>query len=388
KKTCLLIMLCAFFFPRFACFSIFIGPWYFTGDGGEDIDSSCTVTSTPVLQVETIHVCSATLAAKSNFFRKLFSNGMKESGHRQATVTIADSEYEAFLELLHFIYSGKLTPTEPILVVDILLAADKFEVASCIKLCGERLVDLPMTAESAVMCLDLPCSISMAPALAEAAKKFLAKRYDKFLLTKFQDELMRISLTGIVAILSRNHPGVASEESVYDFVLRWAHFQYPNPEERHKILSSSLLPLVPVVRSMTNGILIDQPSCIVDFTLSRGQCSGLFPSGSIRSPPFYCGGHGFFLSAHGKMEPSNFFGLLIEKLEDKGPVRGTIDYEIEVKTRQSLEFLFLWRRTTTTDSRQALGCRIPWPSIIADNSRFFIDDKLHLRVHVKITPQP
>lgn len=88
------------------------------------------------------------------------------------------------------------------------------------------------------------------------------------------------------------------------------------------------------------------------------------------------------------MEPSNFFGLLIEKLEDKGPVRGTIDYEIEVKTRQSLEFLFLWRRTTTTDSRQALGCRIPCPSIIADNSRFFFDDKLHLRVHVKITPQP
>ncbi|XBH94255.1 hypothetical protein VPH35_085067 [Triticum aestivum] len=297
------------------------------GDGGEDIDSY-TVMSTPVLRVETIHVCSAILAAKSNFFRKLFSNGMKESGHRQATVTIAESEYEAFLELLHFIYSGKLAPTEPILLVDILLAADKFEAASCIKLCGQRLIDLPMTAESAVMCLDLPCSISMAPALEEAAKKFLAKRYDKFLSTEFQGELMRISLTGIVAILSRNHPGVASEESVYDFVLRWACFQYPNSEERHKILSSSLLPLVPVVRSMTNGILMDQPSCIVDFTLSHGQCSGLFPSGSIRSPPFYCAGHGFFLSAHGKMALSNFFGLSIEKLEDKGPLRGTIDYEI------------------------------------------------------------
>ena len=94
------------------------------------------------------------------------------------------TEYEAFLELLHFIYSGKLAPTEPILLVDILLAADKFEAASCIKLCGQRLIDLPMTLESAVMCLDLPCSISMAPALAEAAKKFLAKRYDKFLSTE------------------------------------------------------------------------------------------------------------------------------------------------------------------------------------------------------------
>ena len=199
---------------------------------------------------------------------------------------------------------------------------------------------------------------------------------------------MTVSLTGIVAILSRTHPGVASEEAVYDFVLRWARFQYPNSEERLKILSSSLLPLVPVVRSMTNGILIDQPSCIVDFTLSRRQCSGLFPSGSIRSPPFCCAGHGFFLSAHRRMEPSNSFVLIIQKLEDKGLVRGTLDYEIDVKTTPSLEFTTLWRRTTTTDSRQALGCRIPWPSIIADNSRFFVDDKLHLRVHVKITPQP
>jgi hypothetical protein len=199
---------------------------------------------------------------------------------------------------------------------------------------------------------------------------------------------MRIPLAGIVAILSRNHPGVASEESVYDFVLRWAHLQFPNSEERHKILSSSLLPLVPLVRSMTNAILIDQPSCIINFSLKREQCTGLFPSGSIRSTPFYCAGHGFFLSAHCKMEPSNFFGLLIEKLEDKGPVRGTIDYEIEVKTRPSLEFVFLWRRTITTDSRQGFGCSVPWPEFIADDRRYFIDDKLHLRVHVKITPQP
>ncbi|XBH94252.1 hypothetical protein VPH35_085065 [Triticum aestivum] len=176
------------------------------------------------------------------------------------------TEYKAFMELLHFMYSGKFTSTEPTLLVDILMAADKFEVVSCMKLCGQQLIDLPMTPELAVRCLDLPCSISVATDLIEAAKKFLANRYKNFLSTKFQDELMRIPLPGIVAILSRNHPGVASEESVYDFVLRWAHFQYPNIERRHKILSSSLLPLVPLVRNMTNAILIDQPSCIMNFT--------------------------------------------------------------------------------------------------------------------------
>ena len=143
---------------------------------------------------------------------------------------------------------------------------------------------------------------------------------------RFQDELMRVPLPGILAILSSNHPGVASQEAVYEFVLRWADLQYPDLEERRRILSSCLLPLAPLVRCGTSEVLIDQPSCIVDFTLKREQCSGLFPSGSIRSPPFYCGGHGFFLLALCKMEVPNFVGLCIEKLEDKGPTRGEIYY--------------------------------------------------------------
>ncbi|VAI35865.1 unnamed protein product [Triticum turgidum subsp. durum] len=330
------------------------------GDDGEG--------STPVLRVKTIHISSVILAAKSSFFFK---------------------EENAFMELLWFMYNGRLTPTtDSTLLVDILMAADKFDVVSCTKLCGQRLIGLPMTLESALRCLDLPCSISMAADLSEAAKKFLAKRYEKFLSTKFQDELMRIPLSGIVAILSRNLPGVASEKSVYDFVLRWADLQYPNSEERRKILSSSLLPMVPLARSMTNVILIDQPSCIINFSLKREHCSGSFSSGSMRSPPFYCAGHGFFLSAHRRMGPSNSFVLIIQKLEDKGLVRGTLDYEIDVKTTPSLEFTTLWRRTTTTGCRQGFGCRLPWPEVIPDDSPFFVDDKLHIRVHVKITLQP
>uniref|UniRef100_A0A453LLY4 BACK domain-containing protein n=2 Tax=Aegilops tauschii subsp. strangulata TaxID=200361 RepID=A0A453LLY4_AEGTS len=62
-----------------------------------------------------------------------------------------------------------------------------------------------------------------------------------------QDELMRVPLAGIRAILSRNHLGIVSEGAVYEFMLRWACSQYSNSEERHKILSSRLLPLVPRV---------------------------------------------------------------------------------------------------------------------------------------------
>ena len=103
---------------------------------------------------------SAILAAKSSFFRKLFSNGMKESGQREATVRLADSEEKAFMELLRFMYMGKLTPTtEPTHLVDILMAADKFEAISCMKLCVPAV-------------------------LTEAVMKFLAERYKEFLSTE------------------------------------------------------------------------------------------------------------------------------------------------------------------------------------------------------------
>ncbi|KAF7074307.1 hypothetical protein CFC21_079203, partial [Triticum aestivum] len=268
----------------------------------------------------------------------------------------------AFKELLHFMYSGKLTPAiEPTLLVDILMAADKFEVVSCMEHC-------------------------LAATLTKTAKKFLAQWYKDFLSTEFQDELMRVPLAGIQAILSSNRPRTASEESIYDFVLRWARSQYPNSEERDKILSSRLLPLVPL--SMTDAIRIDHPSNIVNFTINRDLCNNLFPLGTVRSVPFNCEGLAFFISACCKeKEQLQFFNLSINMIEGKGATWGPIDYKIEVMTRRSLEFVTKHRHTTPPNTRQTVGCKVPWSELMADDSTFFIDGKLHVRVHVKISQQ-
>nr|XP_020181292.1 BTB/POZ domain-containing protein POB1-like [Aegilops tauschii subsp. strangulata] len=343
-----------------------------------------------VLKVEVVGSEDAAGFLISFLLLSFFSNGMKESDQRQATLTIGDSEEKAFMELLIFMYSGKLTPTtEPTLLLDILMIADKFEVISCMKLCSQRLLDLPMTPESAVRCLNVPCSISMAAALKEAAKQFLAERYKELLSTNFQDELMRVPLAGIQAILSRNRLGAASEESIYDFVLRWARSRYPNSEVRDKILSSRLLPLVPWVLGMTDDIQIDHPSCIINFTIKREKCCRLVPSGLMRSPSFHCAGRDFFLSACCvTTDQSQFFSLAIKMLEDKGAVRGKIDYEIGAKTRPSLKFVTKYRCTTSTDSMGQDGCCVPWSELMADDNPYFIYDKLHLQIHVKITPLP
>uniref|UniRef100_A0A6V7QVN4 BTB domain-containing protein n=1 Tax=Ananas comosus var. bracteatus TaxID=296719 RepID=A0A6V7QVN4_ANACO len=207
-------------------------------------DSSGSMDCSPV-PVKSVYISSAILAAKSPFFYKLFSNGMQESDQRHATLRINASEEAPLMELLSFMYSGKLSNTSPSFLLDVLSAADKYEVVSCVKHCCQLLRSLPMTKESALLYLELSASISMASAvqtLTDAAKDFLANNFRD--LTKPQDGIMDLPLVGIEAILSSDNLQVASEDVVYDFALKWARRHYPNPEERKEILGSRLCQLI------------------------------------------------------------------------------------------------------------------------------------------------
>ncbi|XBI85898.1 hypothetical protein VPH35_093954 [Triticum aestivum] len=210
---------------------------------------------TPVLRVKTIHINSAILSVRSPFFLKLFSNGMKESDQTHPTLRIADSEENALMEILSFMYSGKLTTTEPTLLLNILMAADKYEVLSCVSYCSQLLTRLPMTTESALLYLKHSCSISVpveVERLVVAAKEFLAFKYEDVL--EFKGELKNFPLAGIEAIFSSTGLHVRTEDDIYDFMLSWARARYPDLEERRKILSSSLLPLVRFSHMSRNGL--------------------------------------------------------------------------------------------------------------------------------------
>ena len=58
------------------------------------------------------------------------------------------------------------------------------------------------------------------------------------MLIRFTDEVMRLSLAGIEAIFSCDDLQVASEDLVYDLILKWSRTQYPELEERQEILGS------------------------------------------------------------------------------------------------------------------------------------------------------
>ncbi|KAJ8900616.1 hypothetical protein K2173_025393 [Erythroxylum novogranatense] len=387
-----------------------------------DVDTKWSMDYSTVVRVVTLHISSPILAAKSPFFYKLFSNGMRESEQRHVTLRINANEEAALMELLNFMYSNTLSNTTATGLLDVLMAADKFEVASCMRYCSRLLRNMDMTPESALLYLELPSSILMAEAvqpLTDAAKQYLAVRYKD--MTKFQEEVMALPLAGIEAILSSDDLQVASEDAVYDFVLKWARCQYPKLEERREILGSRLgrfirfpnmtcrklkkvLTCSDFDHDVASKLVLEalffkaeaphrqrilaaeesaslnrrfveraykyrpvkvvefelpRQQCVVYLDLKRDECANLFPSGRVYSQAFHLGGQGFFLSAHCNMDQQSSFHCfgLFLGMQEKGSVSFAVEYEFAARSKPTEEFVSKYKGNYTFTGGKAVGYR-------------------------------
>ncbi|XVF09792.1 hypothetical protein REPUB_Repub07fG0127100 [Reevesia pubescens] len=235
-------------------------------EGGSDEDANSNVSSwsmdcSTVLRVKTVHIRSPILVAKSPCFYKVFSNGMRESEQRHVTLRINASGMHKLqyirnmqvMELLNFMYSNNLSVNTATDLLDVLIAADKFEVASCMRHCSRLLRNLLMTPESALLYLDLLLSVLIGEAIqpwTDAAKQYRSVCYKD--MTKFQEELMALPLAGIEAILSSDDLQIAFEDAIYDFVLKWARAQYPKLEDRKGSAWSRLAMLLLLLHKFFN----------------------------------------------------------------------------------------------------------------------------------------
>lgn len=103
------------------------------------------------------------------------------------------------MELLKFIYSNNLTATSAPEVLDVILAADKYDVASCVRYCSRLLRNLSMSPASVLAYLDLPSTILTSGAfrlLTVAAKQFYAVHYKD--ITKYLSFLKTTSRMSII----------------------------------------------------------------------------------------------------------------------------------------------------------------------------------------------
>ncbi|RWW46082.1 hypothetical protein BHE74_00048034 [Ensete ventricosum] len=287
------------------------------------------------------------------------------------------------MELLSFMYSGKLSTTSPTLLLDVLMAADKFEVVSCMHHCTQLLRSLPMTTESALLYLDLPVSVSMASAvqpLTDAAKDYLANSY-KDITKKLRKVLTCNDLDHELA------SKLVTEALFFKAEALCRQRAFSADESSHKRFMERAYKYRPL-----KVVEFDRPhpQCIVYLDLKREECAKLFPSGRVYSQAFHLGGQGFFLSAHCNLDQQSLFhcfGLFLG-MQEKGSISFTVDYEFAARTKPSGEFVSKYKGYYTFTGGKAVGYRnlfaTPWTSFMAEDSLFFINDTLHLRAELTI----
>ncbi|KAL0675477.1 hypothetical protein Bca4012_003458 [Brassica carinata] len=328
------------------------------------------------------------------------------------------SEEAAVMELLKFMYTNSLSSvTDVPALFRVLMAADKFEVASCMKYCTRSLLNIPMT---------LPYA-SLPP-----------------------EELTALPLVGIMTLLMSNDLMITCEDIVYEVVLKWAKANSSVLEERQGILNH----LAPYIRfpymtchrlkkiltsddfepsvahklvfealffkaesSLAHQAAIKADShdrrfiergytcrpiktvefevphrqCIVYLDLTRKECNALYPSNRIYSQKFHLGGKEFLLSPCCNKDQQNrlhHFGLFLWSQEKGTSVSVTVDYEFSSRWKPTQEFAIRRKGKYKFTGVQSIGFRdvlgAPWASFIGEDSPYFINDLLHLRAELSI----
>ncbi|KFK30702.1 hypothetical protein AALP_AA6G016600 [Arabis alpina] len=409
---------------------------------GGDYDSEAywKLNSPLVLGVKEIHISSLLLAAKSPFFYKLFSNGMRESEQKHVTLSIDASEEVAVMELLNFIYTNSLSVTTAPALLDVLMVADKFEVALCMKYCSSLLLNMTMTVDIALLLLELPPSIQAADSvkpLTNAARQFIASSFKNMSKVPTK-EFMALPLVGIEAIIASDDLEVPSEDVVYDNVLAWAKTNYSVVEERQEILGSNLARYIrfprmschrlkkilnsndftePVQTALVLKALffkadsqdnprslaakraykykpikmmqfeIPRQQCVAYLDLSYKDCEELYPSGQLFSEGFRFGGQAFFFSANCSTTPQNVF-VLSMMIQESGPVNLTVEYEFSVRLKPTEDFVPKYKGIYQITGSKSVGYLklfvVPWESFMAQTCPYFINDVLHVRAELSI----
>ncbi|KAK1283173.1 BTB/POZ domain-containing protein POB1 [Acorus calamus] len=346
----------------------------------------------------------------------------------EAIIKIDASEDVALMELLHYMYGGKLSSTAEesfVTLVDVMLLSDKFQVVSCTNHCIQLLKRLPMTLESAIIYLEIASHDLVEgdiKPLVEVAKEFLATQYKNVM--EHQYDLCDLTLSAIEAIFCGEDLQVPSEDMVYDMVVKWAREQFPDLKERHTVLGSCITHLVrfqclslvklkdilvhddldsdfanDVVKealffeAKSSKEIFDRRSikrnytrCIYYFDLSLDQCKRLKSREYLDSGRFYLGNQSFCLSVKHRSKESSF-GLF---LKPKDILLNEITVKYAFSAMQKPEMDFLNKHTSEHKFTNLSGWgkanlfNMPWESFVAEDSPYFIDEMLHLRAGVTV----
>lgn len=191
-------------------------------------------------RIISLHLSSVVLAAKSSFFRTLFTCGLKEACNNNPVVLNVTSEEEGpVIDLLRFIYTGDMQEpsNNPEDIIKMYLVADKFGVTSGMKICLERLVSLPMTVPTACLYLSLPDSMHTHRGvfqLLEASRTFLVSHFRDLEKVHRTEEFLDLPLVGLQTLLSSDDLNVRDELTAFHAMLEWLRHHHEDMEDRKR----------------------------------------------------------------------------------------------------------------------------------------------------------
>jgi len=88
-----------------------------------------------LVEGRTVHAHKFILFARSEYFRRMFTSGYRES--TDATITIGDVRHEVFLCVLAFLYTGKPREIEPEMAVEVMGVANLYSIDPLKRLCAD-----------------------------------------------------------------------------------------------------------------------------------------------------------------------------------------------------------------------------------------------------------
>eukprot|EP00271_Cylindrocystis_brebissonii_P015507 TRINITY_DN38416_c0_g1_i1.p1 TRINITY_DN38416_c0_g1~~TRINITY_DN38416_c0_g1_i1.p1 ORF type:complete len:558 (+),score=115.51 TRINITY_DN38416_c0_g1_i1:296-1969(+) len=179
-----------------------------------------------------LHLSSVILAAKSSYFRALFTCGLKETcSSKPIELTISLDEEGPVVDLLRFIYTGAMPESvkEPEDVIKMFLVADKFGVTSCMRICLDLLLALPLSLATACLYLALPDSMAAhkgVAALLTNSRLFLVNHFRDLERVHKRSDFLGLPLVGLQTLLASDDLNVRDELSAFSAMLEWVRYHH------------------------------------------------------------------------------------------------------------------------------------------------------------------
>jgi protein-L-isoaspartate(D-aspartate) O-methyltransferase len=127
------------------------------------------------------------LKVRSEHFRAMFTNGLKES--RDTDVVLHDTEYKPFMACLEFIYSGQVNIPDPDFAIELIGEANKLQLMRLKALC-EEIISTNIDIENAAYVYQI-ASYHAVPRLRSIALDFIMSNFEQVSTTKSFMEMDR-----------------------------------------------------------------------------------------------------------------------------------------------------------------------------------------------------